>query len=59
VHEGYNWVYLLSGRLRPGLGEHDIVAVPARSPGPTPALGLVGNPSDKTAEMLGLFSPWG
>jgi quercetin dioxygenase-like cupin family protein len=25
IHEGYEWIYVLSGRLRLVLGEHDIV----------------------------------
>lgn len=28
THEGYDWVYVLSGKLRPVLGEHDIVMGP-------------------------------
>ena len=37
VHEGYEWLYVLSGRLRLLLGEHDFVLAPARWPSSTPA----------------------
>ena len=30
VHEGYEWLYVLSGRMRLILGEHDITMGPAR-----------------------------
>jgi transcriptional regulator with XRE-family HTH domain len=28
VHEGYDWLYVLSGRMRVRLGEHDVVLAP-------------------------------
>ncbi|MFF3226228.1 helix-turn-helix domain-containing protein [Nocardia suismassiliense] len=31
VHEGYEWLYVLSGRLRMVLGEHDIVLGPGEA----------------------------
>lgn len=31
VHEGYEWLYVLSGRLRLVLGEHDIVLAPGEA----------------------------
>ena len=31
VHEGYEWVYVLDGRLRVILGEHDLVLVPGEA----------------------------
>ncbi len=31
VHEGYEWLYILSGRLRLLLGEHDLVLNPGES----------------------------
>lgn len=37
THEGYEWVYVLSGRLRLVLGEHDVVLGPGRPPSSTPA----------------------
>jgi len=36
-HEGYEWMYVLSGRLRLRLGEHDLVLRPVRPPNSTPA----------------------
>ena len=38
THEGYEWLYVLSGRLRLLLGEHDLIADRrARWPSSTPA----------------------
>ncbi|WP_159943474.1 MULTISPECIES: helix-turn-helix domain-containing protein [unclassified Nocardiopsis] len=31
THEGYEWLYVLSGRLRLVLGEHDLVLVPGEA----------------------------
>jgi transcriptional regulator with XRE-family HTH domain len=31
THEGYEWVYVLNGRLRLVLGEHDLVLVPGEA----------------------------
>lgn len=31
VHEGYEWLYVLDGRLRVVLGEHDLVLVPGEA----------------------------
>lgn len=31
VHEGYEWLYVLDGRLRVLLGEHDLVLVPGEA----------------------------
>ncbi|MER7957121.1 XRE family transcriptional regulator [Streptomyces sp. NPDC096030] len=60
VHEGYEWLYVLSGRLRLVLGEHDVVLgageaaeFDTRVPhwfGPTP---------DGPVEFLSLFGPQG
>ena len=41
VHEGYEWLYVLSGRLRLLLGEHDVILTAGRGRGvrhPRPAL---------------------
>jgi hypothetical protein len=37
THEGYEWVYVLSGRLRLVLGDHDLVLTRAKLPSSTPA----------------------
>ncbi len=59
-HEGYEWLYVLSGRLRLVLAEHDLVLRPGevvefdtRTPHWFGALG------SEPAEMLGLFGPQG
>lgn len=60
VHEGYEWLYVLSGRLRLVLGEHDVVLAAGEAAefdtrvphwfGPTP---------DGPVEFLSLFGPQG
>ena len=59
-HEGYEWMYVLSGRLRLLLGEHDLVL----SPGEvvefdTHVPHWFGNAGDAPAEVLVLFGPQG
>src|SRR4051812_47269882 len=60
THEGYDWVYVLSGRLRLLLGEHDVVLGPGEvaesDPRPPHWIGTRG---DEPAEVLGLFGPQG
>jgi transcriptional regulator with XRE-family HTH domain len=60
VHEGYEWLYVLSGRLRLVLAEHDVVLTPGevvefdtRTPH------WFGNPADQPTEVLSLFGPQG
>lgn len=60
THEGYEWLYVLSGRLRLVLGEHDLVLKPGeaaefdtRVPHWMTAVGA------KPAEVLCLFGPQG
>ncbi len=60
VHEGYEWIYVLSGRLRLVLAEHDVVLTPGevveldtRTPH------WFGNPTDRPTEVLSLFGPQG
>ncbi|SDY42332.1 transcriptional regulator, XRE family with cupin sensor [Micromonospora pattaloongensis] len=60
VHEGYDWVYVLSGRLRLLLGEHDLVLGPGEvAEFDTRTPHWLGNPGDEAAEVLGLFGPQG
>ncbi len=40
-HEGYEWMYVLSGRLRLRLGEHDFVMKPGEAADSTPDPALV------------------
>jgi transcriptional regulator with XRE-family HTH domain len=59
-HEGYEWMYVLSGRLRLLLGEHDLVL----SPGEvvefdTHTPHWFGNTTEQQAEVLMLFGPQG
>ncbi|MCR6689039.1 XRE family transcriptional regulator [Cellulomonas sp.] len=60
VHEGYEWMYVLSGRLRLVLGEHDLMLGPGevvefdtRTPH------AFVNPGHGPAEVLTLFGPQG
>ena len=59
-HEGYEWMYILSGRLRLVLGDRDLVLQPGevvefdtRTPHWT------GNPGPHPAEVLALYGPQG
>jgi transcriptional regulator with XRE-family HTH domain len=60
VHEGYEWLYVLSGRLRLLLGRHDVVLTAgevAEFDTRTPHAFI--NPGDEPAEVLALFGPQG
>jgi transcriptional regulator with XRE-family HTH domain len=60
VHEGYDWLYVLSGRLRVRLGEHDVVLAPGEvAEFDTRTPHSITNPFDEPAEVLGLFGPQG
>jgi transcriptional regulator with XRE-family HTH domain len=60
VHEGYDWLYVLSGRMRVVLGEHDVVLSPGEvAEFDTRTPHWIGNPFDEPAEVLGLFGPQG
>ena len=56
-HEGYEWMYVLSGRLR--LGEHDFVMKPGAAAESPPHPALVRLPGPGPAEVLVLFGPQG
>jgi transcriptional regulator with XRE-family HTH domain len=59
-HEGYEWMYVLSGRLRLLLGEHDLVLVPGEVVEfDTHVPHWFGNTADVPAEVLVLFGPQG
>ena len=62
THEGFDWVYVLNGRLRLVLGEHDLILEPgevaefdtrtphwfgATSSGPVEFLSLIGKPGER------------
>jgi transcriptional regulator with XRE-family HTH domain len=60
VHEGYEWIYVLSGRLHLVLGRREldlgpgeVVEFDTRTPH------VIANRSDLPVEMLGLFGPQG
>jgi transcriptional regulator with XRE-family HTH domain len=60
THEGYDWVYVLSGRLRLLLGEHDVVLGPGEvAEFDTRTPHWIGNPHGEAAEVLALFGPQG
>lgn len=60
VHEGYEWLYVLSGLLRLLLGEHDVVLTPGEvAEFDTHVPHAFSNPSDRPAEILSLFGPQG
>lgn len=60
VHEGYEWLYVLSGRLRLVLGEHDVVLTAGEvAEFDTHVPHWFGNPGAAPAEILSLFGPQG
>ncbi|MFI7705013.1 helix-turn-helix domain-containing protein [Nonomuraea sp. NPDC049480] len=60
VHEGYEWLYVLSGRLRLLLGGHDVVlAAGEAAEFDTRTPHAFVNPDAEPAEVLALFGPQG
>jgi transcriptional regulator with XRE-family HTH domain len=60
THEGYDWIYVLSGRLRLLLAEHDLVLGPGEvAEFDTRTPHWFGNPGPEPAEVLALFGPQG
>jgi transcriptional regulator with XRE-family HTH domain len=59
-HEGYEWLYVLSGRLRLLLGDHDVVLTAGEAAEfDTHVPHWFGNPGNEPAEVLMLFGPQG
>jgi len=59
-HEGYEWLYVLSGRLRLLLGEHDVTLVAGEvAEFDTRTPHAVSNPGPGPAEVLTLYGPQG
>lgn len=59
-HEGYEWLYVLSGRLRLLLAEHDVVLTAGEvAEFDTRLPHFFGNPGPGPAEVLSLFGPQG
>ena len=60
THEGYEWVYVLNGRLRLVLGEHDLVLVPGEAAEfDTRVPHWFGSADDHGVEFLSLFGRQG
>jgi transcriptional regulator with XRE-family HTH domain len=60
VHEGYEWLYVLSGRLRLLLGEHDMILTAGEvAEFDTHVPHGFGNPGPAPVEILSLFGPQG
>jgi transcriptional regulator with XRE-family HTH domain len=59
-HDGYEWLYVLSGRLRLVLGDHDLVLTPGEAAEfDTRVPHWFGPAGPETAEVLSLFGPQG
>ncbi|MEU7745596.1 helix-turn-helix transcriptional regulator [Nonomuraea sp. NPDC049158] len=60
VHEGYEWLYVLAGRLRLVLGEHDVILTPGEvAEFDTRIPHWFGNAGPEPVEVLSLFGPQG
>ncbi|MGY1804850.1 helix-turn-helix domain-containing protein [Blastococcus sp. SYSU D00922] len=60
VHEGHEWLYVLNGRLRLLLGEHDLtLAAGEVAEFDTRTPHAMANPGREPAEVLALFGPQG
>jgi transcriptional regulator with XRE-family HTH domain len=60
THEGYEWMYILSGRLRLVLGEHDLVLSPGEAAEfDTRVPHGFANAGPESAEVLALYGPQG
>jgi len=59
-HDGYEWLYVLSGRIRLLLGEHDLVLTAGEAAEfDTRVPHCLLNPGPEPAELLTLFGPQG
>jgi transcriptional regulator with XRE-family HTH domain len=60
VHEGYEWLYVLSGRPRLQLGDHDLILTAGEvAEFDTHVPHAVTNPHPEPVELLNLFGPQG
>lgn len=60
VHEGYEWLYVLSGRLRLALGEHDLVLTAGEAAEfDTRTPHGFANAGTQPVEFLSIFGPQG
>ncbi|MET9499251.1 XRE family transcriptional regulator [Streptomyces sp. NPDC006552] len=59
-HEGYEWLYMLSGKLRLVLGDHDVILGPGEAAEfDTRVPHWFGSTGEGPAEFLSLFGPQG
>jgi transcriptional regulator with XRE-family HTH domain len=60
THEGYEWMYVLSGRMRLVIGEHDVVLGPGEvAEFDTRVPHWFGSTGAEPAEVLSVFGPQG
>jgi len=60
THEGYEWLYVLDGRLRLRLGPHELVLVPGEAAEfDTRTPHAMANAGDDVCELLALLGPQG
>jgi quercetin dioxygenase-like cupin family protein len=60
THEGYEWLYVLAGRLRVVLGEHDVIMSAGEAAEfDTRVPHWFGSTGEGPAEFLSLFGPQG
>jgi transcriptional regulator with XRE-family HTH domain len=60
THEGYEWLYVLSGRIRLVLGDRDLTIGPGEAVEfDTRSPHWIGNPGPHPTEALALFGPQG
>jgi transcriptional regulator with XRE-family HTH domain len=60
THEGYEWMYVLDGRLRMILGDHDLILGPGEAAEfDTRVPHWFGAAGDEPVEVLSLFGPQG
>jgi transcriptional regulator with XRE-family HTH domain len=60
THEGYEWMYVLSGRIRLVLGTRDLMLTPGETVEfDTRVPHWVGNPGPRPAEAIAIFGPQG
>ncbi|MFC0007551.1 helix-turn-helix domain-containing protein [Micromonospora siamensis] len=60
THEGHEWLYVLSGRVRLLLGDHDLLLTEGEvAEFDTRLPHAVANPDPRPAEVLSLFGPQG
>ncbi|MDF1605073.1 XRE family transcriptional regulator [Nocardioides sp. YIM 152315] len=60
THEGYDWMYVLSGQLRLVIGDRDLLLGPGEVVDfDTRTPHWIGNPGPHTTEVLALYGPQG